>query len=134
MEYKEMQEILKDLSKNFPGSFLKVDTNEFIVIPKINTYFSLENCNSRRDVMIKVLEYVSYAAHKASPYQRESLNKTFRTLALFGMNQFLKTNFTDADMEKIYIHLGNGINHDLAGMFVDSGMSLDWFSNEVAAK
>lgn len=84
--------------------------------------------------MIKVLEYVSYAAVKDRPYQRESLNRTHRTLALFGMNQFLKTNFTAEDMEKIYIHLGNGINHDLAGMFVDSGMSLDWFSNEVAAK
>lgn len=39
MEYKEMQEILKDLSKNFPGSFLNVYTNEFIVIPRTNIFF-----------------------------------------------------------------------------------------------
>ncbi len=134
MEYNEMQEILKELSKNFPGSFLKVDTNEFILYPKQNYFFSLENCDSRRDIEIKVLEFASYAAYKARPYRRESLNQTFRKLALFGMNQFLKTNFTEEDIEKIYIHFGNGINHEMAGLFVDSGMNISWLQNEVGVK
>lgn len=40
---------------------------------------------------------------------------------LDGINDFLETDFTESDMEEIYQHLGNSINHEKTVQFVESG-------------
>ena len=40
---------------------------------------------------------------------------------LEGINDFLETDFTESDMEEIYRHLGNAINHEKTMRFIESG-------------
>ena len=112
------------LMRCFPGSFIN-QNGEFIAHGKSNTYLDLQSCHTLQDLQCKILEWLSRAAFKTAPYRSEMTNQKFHRLMLAGINEFLGTNFTKNDMELIYTHLGNGIQHDLTVEFVESGYDME---------
>ena len=95
--------------------------DEFIAHEYSNTYFIFSDCKTELDVKCKILEWFSRPASKGMPYSSEWRNKKFRKVMLEGVNQFLGTVFLENDMEVIYEHLGNAINHEKTIRFVESG-------------
>ena len=113
------------LLKAFPNSFINCH-GEFIAHKKGNEYFILKNCESELDVKCKVLEWFSRGAFKSEPYRRrKDLNDKLHKFMLDGINNYLGTNFTHADMLKIYCPLGNACNHSLTIKFIESGYDFD---------
>lgn len=112
-----------DLMKCFPGSFINSNL-ELIIHPKTNQYFRLEDCNNGEDVVAKSIEWLSRAAAKGQPYDKEKNNRAFREMMQQGLNEFWGTNFTQDDFYKIYQHLGNAIDHEKTMDFIDSGFDI----------
>ena len=100
----------------FPNSFINCN-GEFIAHKISNTYFILHGCDET-DVKCKVLEWLSRAAFKTAPYRNNKTNESFHAMMLEGINNFLGTSFTEKDMEIIYTHLGNAVDHDATERFV----------------
>lgn len=117
-------EVGMELMRCFPGSFIN-HNGEFIAHPHTNQYFILRNCESRLEVKCKVLEWLSRAAYKTTPYKSKAANERFHRFMLDGINQYLGTDFTHENMELIYTYLGNSCNHLLTIVFVDSGYNMD---------
>lgn len=107
----------------FPGSFI-YRNGEFIAHKRSNTYLVLANCETMEDLQCKVLEWFSRAAYKTEPYYTEKSNKKFHQFMLDGVNKFLGTAFDFSDMERIYTHIGNAVNHSLTVEFVRSGYDM----------
>lgn len=113
----------------FPHSFINHNL-EFIAHIKSNTYFRLEDCNTEFDVKCKVLEWLSRSAYKTTPYRRNDMNVDFHRFMLNGINEFLGTHFTVADMEQIYTYLGNACNHNKTIRFIESGYDMSILKND----
>lgn len=107
----------------FPGSFIN-HNGEFIAHVKSNTYFILHNCKTELDVKYKVLKWLSRAAYKTELYGRRDKNDSFHAFMLNGVNEFLGTQFTAKEMERIYTYLGNACNHEKTVRFVESGYDM----------
>lgn len=84
----------------FPGSVIN-HNGEFIAHIRTNTYFILRNCNDKEDVKCKVLEWLSRPAYKTEPYGTKRKNDEFHSFILAGVNNYLGTDFSEKDMEKI---------------------------------
>lgn len=121
-----MQDYELKLLNSFPNSFIN-HNGEFIAHKFSNTYFILRGCDET-DVKCKVLEWLSRAAFKATPYRTKKSNEQFHAFMLEGINRFLGTSFSEDDMETIYTYLGNGINHDATEQFVlIAGYDMEFF-------
>lgn len=120
----ELMNELKELLGLFPRSFINAKL-EVILIPKTNTYFSLEGVQSRRDIIAKLLMWCSRSIAKGQPFRSETGNNVFRKLAKRSLNHYLGTLLTDEDMALIYQRLGNGINPELTYRFIDSGFDME---------
>lgn len=118
-EYADMKEVVEALLKAFPGSFIN-HNKEFIAHEKSNTYFILKDCEYPEDVECKILEWLSRSAYKGMPYNQEWRNERFRKLILRGINEFLETDFSTKEIEKIYTYLGNAVNHEKTIQFIHS--------------
>lgn len=112
-----------DLMRCFPGSFIN-QRLELIVHPRTNQYFLLEDCHTGDDVVAKSVEWLSRAAAKGQPYDKERNNRAFREMMQQGLNEFWGTDFTEEDFLKIYQHLGNAVNHEKTMRFVRSGFDM----------
>lgn len=119
----EINECKLSLLSSFPESFIN-ERNEFIAHKKTNQYICLSDCEEKIDFQCKVLEWFSRPASKGQPYNQEWRNRKFREFMLDGINEFLKTDFTEDDMEIIYQYLGNAINHEKTIRFVESDYDL----------
>lgn len=117
-------EMAKKIMACFPQSFINYK-GEFIAHARSNTYLVLDNCETLEDLQCKVLEWFSRAAHKTQPYRSQKSNADFHSFILAGINEFLGTRFDIRDMDLIYTHLGNAVNHDLTVRFVRSGYDLE---------
>lgn len=115
--------VILRLMRAFPNSFLNHNL-EFIAHRYSNTYFSLKDCADELDVKCKVLEWLSRAAYKAQPYSTTASNRKLHTFMRDGINEFLRTSFTEEDMALIYQRLGNRVRHDLTVAFVESGYDM----------
>ena len=121
------EEVLNDLKKLlglFPGSYINQNL-EVILIPKTNTYFSLEGIQSRRDIIAKLLMWYSRTIAKGQPFRTQKRNNLFREVTKNSLNYYLGTLFSDEDMALIYQRLGNGINPELTYRFIDSGFDIE---------
>lgn len=107
----------------FPNSMI-TDNEEFIAHTRSNTYFILKDCENETDVKCKVLEWLSRPAFKTNPYNTKRSNDKFHKFMLNGVNQFLETDFSEEDMEQIYIYLGNACNHTKTLKFIESGCDI----------
>lgn len=126
MDWKEIIRIR--LLADFIGSFFN-ERDEFIAHRYSNTYFIFGDCETEENVNCKVLEWLSRAASKGIPYSQEWRNIKFRKFMLDGINQFLHTEFSDADIELIYTYLGNKCNHTRTLKFIRSGYNMELLRN-----
>lgn len=121
------EEILNELKKLlglFPRSYINQNL-EVILIPKTNTYFSLEGVGSRRDIISKLLMWCTRTIAKGQPFRNKKRNDMYRETTKRALNYYLGTIFSDEDINLIYQKLGNGINQDLTYSFIDSGFDME---------
>ena len=119
------QQVLNDLFGAFPDAIMNRNL-EFVAEPhhRVNSYFRLDNCESREDAICKVLEYLSREAYKSQHYNVDWRNREVHEYHLKGINAFLGTDFTSKDIEVIYTYLGNGVNREKTLAFICSGYNL----------
>ena len=103
--------------KHFRNSFIN-NTNEYIIWPKHNIYFRLEDVQSMLDLKCKVLNWCSRYCIKGIPERDQARMRNF-------VNEFLQTNFDYDDFEVIYTKLGNAINTDLTKKFIENNYDLN---------
>ena len=120
----ELMNELKELLGLFPMSYINANM-EVILIPKTNTYFSLEGVESRRDIIAKLLMWCSRTIVKGQPFKSEKRNYLFKEIIKEDLNYYLGTLFSDEDMALIYQRLGNEINPELTYRFIDSGFDME---------
>ncbi|MEG3340209.1 hypothetical protein [Streptococcus suis] len=125
----ELMNELKELLGLFPRSFINANL-EVILIPKTNTYFSLEGVQSRRDIIAKLLMWCSRPIVKGQPFRSQKGNNIFREVIKKTFNYYLGTLFSDEDMSLIYHKLGNGINPELTFRFIDSGFDMEGLDDD----
>lgn len=119
----ENDEIRNRFGSAFPEFFINHNL-EVIVHPRRNTYFLLKDVETERDVIAKILEWLSREAAK-------SVSKESQKYHLNGINAFLGTNFSQDDMMRIYTYLGNCCNHKKTLRFIESGYDLSILTKEV---
>ena len=117
-------EIVNNTMELFRGSFIN-SNNELILIPKFNIYFMLNNVNNESDFKEKMCEYFSRSCCCSLPYQTDKANDKYHKENCEKFNAICGTDSTVEDMELIYSHLGNGINHQLTYDFVKSNFNLE---------
>lgn len=124
------QKVLNDLFAAFPDAIINHNL-EFVADPhrRVNSYFRLDNCETRIDAIAKVLEYLSRDAYKSEHFNAEWRNKQVYEYHRNGINCFCGTSFTMEDMEDIYTYLGNGINHQKTLTFIRSGYDTEVLKN-----
>lgn len=115
---------LKKLLGLFPKSYINQNL-EVILIPKTNTYFSLEGVGSRRDIIAKLFMWCSRTIVKGQPFRNTKRNDMYREATKRALNYYLGTLFSDEDINLIYQRLGNGINQDLTYSFIDSDFDME---------
>ena len=117
-----IDEIFK-VMKFFDGSYIN-SCGELIISNRGNVYFTATNCDTKEDVICKLLEWCSRPIAKGTPYSTNKRNNEWRNSLLCGYNNYLGTNFTQEDMYWIYDKLGNAVNHELTLEFIHSGFDL----------
>lgn len=119
------QQVLNDLFGAFPDAIMNRNL-EFVADPnsRVNSYFRLDNCESREDAICKVLEFLSREAYKSLHFKSEWRNQQVYDYHRRGINAFCGTNFTREDIELIYTYLGSGINRQKTLDFIHSGYDM----------
>lgn len=126
------QKVLNDLFKAFPNAIINrnlefvADTNR-----RVNSYFRLDNCETRICAQCKVLEYLSREAYKSQHYNVKWRNDEVHAYHRKGINTFLGTNFSEKDIELIYTYIGNGVNRPKTLAFIGSGYDLAVLEKEI---
>lgn len=118
-----MKQTLSKLKASFSGSFVNYN-GEFVAHRRANEYFSIRGCFSAFELTCSAIEYLSRACCKTRPFEDGNANITFRAFMIKGLNSFLGVDFTEIDYWKIYLRLGNGVNHKLTEAFVKNGFDL----------
>ena len=115
-----MEETVLHLMKCFKGSFIN-ENLDLILYPRTNLYICLNGAEAKDDIICKLLEWCSRDCFKSKYWESNKRNNQYHNEILSGLNKFMRTNFTEKDMELIYQELGNSINHELTKKFVKSG-------------
>lgn len=123
----EVYEELKRLMNCFSDSYINRQL-ELILIPKTNTYFRLEGCLTREDVISKVLMWCTRDIANAAPYKQVKRNIDFY---VFNKERLEKYLGASVNVDVIYHLLGNGINKALTEEFIKSGFSMNLLFSEV---
>lgn len=110
--------IAEKLMKSFPNSFIN-EYGEFVADNKANQFFTICVCETERDVIHKVISWLSRGAYKTEVYSTKKKNDEFHEFMLNGVNKFLGTSFTYDDMYYIYSYFGNDCNKELCEKFID---------------
>lgn len=116
----ENDDIRNRFGAAFPEFFINHNL-EVIVHPRRNTYFLLNCVDTEKDLIAKILEWLSREAAK-------SVSRESQRYHLSGINAFLGANFTQVEMMEIYTYLGNCCNHEKTIRFIDSGYDLSVLS------
>lgn len=118
----EITKFMNCVSAYSPQVFIN-ERFELIVIPSKNIYFRLEDVESKRDLQVKILTWLSRAACKGvGSYWETRMRKI--------INIYLNTNFDKKDFSLIYTRLGNGVNPDLCHRFIDTNFDLSVLEDE----
>ena len=123
----EVYEELKKLITCFPDAYINRHL-EFVLIPKTNTYFHLEGCLTREDVISKVLMWCTRDIANAAPYVQTKRNIDFYVKNKERLEKYLGAS---VNVDIIYHCLGNGINPTLTKEFINSGFSMNLLFSEV---
>lgn len=111
------------LMHHFPDSKINM-CGEVVLDIKTNTSFIVKGVEDPMVITYKLLEWASRPIAKGQPYADERRNIVYRRSMLLGVNNYLGTHFTEADMYVIYDRLGNAINRELTTLFVESGFDM----------
>lgn len=114
-----------NVMKHFDGSYIN-QYGELILNYIGDTYFTATDCETKEDVICKLLEWCSKPIAKGQPYVSYQRNIEWRRNLLRGYNNYLGTDFTLDDMYWIYDKLGNAINHKLTLEFIHSNYDLSF--------
>ena len=119
------QQVLNDLFWAFPNAIMNRNL-EFVADSnrRVNSYFRLDNCETRTDAICKVLEYLSRESFKSQHFNANWRNEQVHEYHLRGINSFCGTAFTKEDIEDIYTYLGNECNRKKTLAFINSGYDL----------
>lgn len=112
MNTTEISQFIGFVTEISPKAFIN-RRNELILVPSKNIYFSLNGVESKRDITVKIFHWLSRPAHKGVGSYWEN-----RIRAI--INNYLQTNFSRNDFDLIYTKLGNAINPELTGKFINS--------------
>lgn len=112
-----------NVMKHFPNSYIN-RCGELILSDKGNVYFTAIDCETKEDVICKLLEWCSRPLAKGVPYSALKRNIEWRKTLIRRYNNYLETNFTLDDMYWIYDKLGNAVNHELTLKFIHSGYDM----------
>ena len=123
----EVYEELKKLINCFPDAYINRQL-EFVLIPKTNTYFHLEGCLTREDVISKVLMWCTRDIANAAPYVQTKRNIDFYVKNKERLEKYLGASI---NVDVIYHCLGSGINPTLTKEFINSGFSMNLLFSEV---
>lgn len=123
----EVYEELKKLINCFPDAYINRQL-ELVLIPKTNTYFHLEGCLTREDVISKVLMWCTRDIANAAPYVQTKRNIDFYVKNKERLEKYLGASI---NVDVIYHLLGNGINEALTEEFINSGFSMNLLFSEV---
>lgn len=123
----EVYEELKKLINCFPDAYINRRL-EFVLISKTNTYFRLEGCLTREDVISKVLMWCTRDIANAAPYVQTKRNIDFYVKNKECLEKYLGAS---VNVDVIYQCLGNGINPTLTKEFINSGFSMNLLFSEV---
>lgn len=115
---------IQGIMKHFKNSYIN-NNLEVILLPKTNGYFAIKNCRNEVDIKCKILENISRDCFKTQHYSKLKDNKKMWQENLIALNNALKTDFSQQDIELIYNKLGNGINHKLTKEFVESDFNME---------
>ena len=110
-----------------PDSFINRQL-ELILIPKTNTYFSLKDCFTKKDIISKVLMWCTRDIAKARPYQQQKRNIAFYVDNRMRLEKYLGA---DVNVDVVYHCLGNGINKSLTHKFIDSDFNMEVLYTEI---
>lgn len=132
-------ELIGRLLSCFGRSFIN-EAGEFICLldyrnEDVNSYFRLDNVSNELELKCKVLEYLSRPAFKGFTYEGQNwkekqIGEEIYEYHLDGINYFLETKFSNADIEIIYTKLGNGCNRKLCIDFIESGYDMKLLRGE----
>ena len=116
----EVYEELEKIMSFFPDSFINRQL-ELILIPKTNTYFSLKDCFTKKDIISKVLMWCTRDIAKARPYQQQK-----RIIDFYVENRTRLEKYLGADINVniVYHCLGNGVDEELTEKFISSGFDM----------
>ena len=83
------QYVLNDLFGAFPNAIMNRNL-EFVADPnrRVNSYFRLDNCETRTDAQCKVLEYLSREAYKSQHFNKEWRNEQVHDYHRNGINAY----------------------------------------------
>lgn len=118
-----VQDEVFELMNCFPNSFIN-RCGEMILSENGNVYFTIKNCKSKTDIIVKLLEWCSRAMAKGEPWANEKRNSAWRDEMISCLNKYLVTQFGQEDMYWIYDKLGNSANHTLTLDFIESGYDM----------
>ena len=99
----------------FPSSFINLK-NELVILHGY-TWFRLDDIYDVGDLDAKILSFCSREASKG--LERKSRNYHRR-----GLSEYFGRDFSDEELDIIYTYLGNGINRELTGRFINSGFDM----------
>lgn len=122
---KESTEV-KELAKYFPSGFV-TNQNEFVISAMGNVYFRFDNCETKNDIIRKILHWVSRDCCKALPYSAEIKNIEFRRNLRKQVNAYIGKYLAEEDWEVIYQFLGNEVDPKLTDAFIESGFDMAIF-------
>lgn len=118
----ENDELRGRFTQAFPKFYINHNL-EAIVYPPRNIYFLLKDVHTEKDLIAKILEWLSREAAKSVSRQSQKYH-------LAGINAFLGTSFTQDEMMEIYTRLGNCCNHERTLRFIESGYDFAVLSKE----
>lgn len=123
--------VILKLFDSFPNAIINRHL-EFIADsnPRVNSYFSLHNCETETDVIAKLLEWLSRDAYKSKHFRVEKRNAQVHQYHLDGINRFCGTNFSREDMKLVYSWLGNGVDHEKTLAFIRSGYDMEMLRDQ----
>ena len=107
-----METYIEEVLNCFPKAFIN-NCNEMIIDPHANTFFQLDDVESKFDIECKLLNYMSRNAIKGG-------HRHFNKYHFRGICEYLDMPFTIREMAVIYQKLGNGINPELTKTFIKS--------------
>ena len=122
-----LQTTYQKLVEAFPGSFIKyerLEAVEFIAHKKANSYIVLSDCETKRDIECKILEWFAKDTFETKPYESEKSNNLYQAFMLKGINTFLDADFSEDDMELIHAHLGYHLNPEKTKEFLESNCDM----------